>query len=113
LPPPSGKALYLKWRLRDSLEFPIVSLALQLQQDGAGSVKTAKIILSAVGSGPVEAAQTQKMLRGVRLNEQVIEKASAQVSREISPMRTSSTSPAYKRKMAAILLRQGLEEMKI
>ena len=29
LPSPSGKTLYLKWRRRESIEFPIVSLALQ------------------------------------------------------------------------------------
>ena len=34
LSPPSGKTLYLKWRRRESIEFPIVSLALHIEKDG-------------------------------------------------------------------------------
>ena len=111
VPPPSGKCLYLKWRLRDSLEFPIISLATHLEKDKDGKIKKAKIIFSSVGPGPVEAVETEKLLKGSPLDERTIEKASTGVSKEISPMRTSTASPAYKRKMAAILLRQALEEI--
>jgi CO/xanthine dehydrogenase FAD-binding subunit len=51
------------------------------------------------------------MLQGASLDAQTIEKVSNQAIKEISPMRTSIHSPAYKRKMAAILLKQALEEM--
>jgi CO/xanthine dehydrogenase FAD-binding subunit len=112
LPPPSGRTIYLKWRHRGSLEFPIVSLALNLEKNGDGTVKGSKIFFSALGSGPVEASGVEKMLKGSLLDDETIEKVSSEVLREISPMRTSIHSPAYKRKMAGILLRQALEEMK-
>ena len=111
LPPTSGKTLYLKWRLRDSLEFPIVSLALHMEKDRRGWIKKTRIVFSAVGGGPVEAVLTEKMLKNSLLDEQMIEKASDQAVKEISPMRTSIHSPAYKRKMAGVLLRQGLEKI--
>ena len=112
VPPASGKTLYLKWRLRDSLEFPIISLALHMEKDRKGWIKKARIVFSAVGEGPVEAVLTEKMLKGGPLDEQVIEKVSDQAVKEISPMRTSIHSPAYKRKMAGILLRQALEQLR-
>ncbi len=112
VPPISGKALYLKWRLRASLEFPIVSLALCVEKDRLGQVKEAKILFSGVGSGPVEAVVAEKILKGHPLEEQRIEKAVEQAVKEISPMRTSIHSPAYKRKMAGILLRMALEELR-
>jgi 4-hydroxybenzoyl-CoA reductase subunit beta len=112
VPPPSGKCLYLKWRLRDSLEFPIISLATHLDKDRDGKITKAKIIFSSVGPGPVEAVETEKLLKGSSLDERTIERAATGVSKEISPMRTSTASPAYKRKMAGILLKQALEEMK-
>ena len=112
VPPASGKTLYLKWRLRDSLEFPIISLALHMEKDGGGRIKKARIVFSAVGGGPVEAVLTEKMLKNSLLDEQMIEKASDQAVKEISPMRTSIHSPAYKRKMARILLRQALEQLR-
>jgi 4-hydroxybenzoyl-CoA reductase subunit beta len=111
VPPPSGKTIYLKWRLRDSLEFPIISLALHIEKDGKDQIKKARIVFSGVGPGPVEALEAEKMLKNISLNNQTIEKVSNQATKEISPMRTSLHSPAYKRKMAGILLRQGLEKI--
>jgi len=111
VPPPSGKTLYLKWRLRDSLEFPIVSLALYIEKDGDGAIKKGRIIFSAVGSGPFETTEAEKILKRAAPTEQMIEKISNQAVKEISPMRTSIHSPAYKRKMAGVLLRQALEQM--
>jgi len=45
------------------------------------------------------ALEAEKMLRQVFLNDPLIEKVSDQAVKEISPMRTSLHSPAYKRKM--------------
>jgi len=112
LPPTSGKTLYLKWRLRDSLEFPIISLALHMEKDGEEQIKKSRIVFSAVGSGPVETPEAEKMLKEATLEDGLIEKVSTQAVKEISPMRTSIHSPAYKRKMAGVLLRQGLELFK-
>ena len=111
LPPPSGKTVYLKWRLRESIEFPIVSLALHIEKDGNERIQKARIIFSAVGSGPVETLEAEKMLKNSSLDDQTIEKVSDQAVKEISPMRTSIHSPAYKRKIAGILLRQALEDL--
>jgi len=96
--------------LRDSLEFPIVSLALHMEK-GDGRIQKVKILFSGVGSGPVEALEAEKMLKAGYLDDRMIEKVSTQAIKEISPMRTSIYSPAYKRKMARILLREAFEEM--
>ncbi len=111
LPPSSGKTLYLKWRRRDSIEFPIVSLALNLEKDENERIQKARIIFSAVGSGPVEASEAEKMLKNSFLDDQTIEKISTQAVKEISPMRTSIHSPAHKREIAGILLKEGLKKL--
>jgi len=112
IPSPTGNTLYLKWRFRDSLEFPVVSLALHMEITQQGRVDGAKIIFSGVGAGPVEAMEAEKTLKDASLDDQTIEKVSNQAVHEISPMRTSIASPAYKRRMAEILLTQALEEMR-
>jgi 4-hydroxybenzoyl-CoA reductase subunit beta len=111
LPPPAGKTLYLKWRLRDSLEFPVISVATNLERNEKGGIEKARIIFSSVGPGPVEALEAEKMLQGAAPDDQTIETVANQAVKEISPMRTSIHSPAYKRKMAGILLRQALEQL--
>lgn len=112
IPKPSGKAIYLKWRLRDSLEYPIVSVAVYLER-GQGEIKNTGVVFSGVGPSPVEATEAEKSLKGVSLDDTVIEQVSLQAAKEIAPMRTSIHSPAYKRKMAAILVRQALEAFKL
>lgn len=113
IPKPSGKTLYLKWRLRGSLEFPVVALALNIEKGMNGRIRRARIIFSGVGSGPVEALEAERTMRNGSLDNETIERVSNQAVREISPMRTSIHSPAYKRKMAAILLKQALEKFQV
>jgi 4-hydroxybenzoyl-CoA reductase subunit beta len=112
IPPHPGKTLYFKWRLRETIEFPIVSLALHIEKDSKEQVQKGRIIFSGVGSGPMEALEAEKMLKNSFLNDQTIEKISNQAVKEISPMRTSIYSPAYKRRMVGILLRQALEQLR-
>jgi len=112
LSPPSGKTLYLKWRRRESIEFPIVSLALHIEKGHEDRIQKARIIFSAVGSGPVETLEAEKMLKNASLDDQMIEKISDQAIKEISPMRTSIYSPAHKREIAGILLKKALEQLR-
>ena len=111
VPPLSGKTSYLKWRRRESIEFPTVSLALYIEKDGNEEIQKARIIFSAVGSGPVETLEAEKMLKNASLDDRTIERVSNQAVTEICPMRTSIYSPSYKRKVAGIVLRQALEEI--
>ena len=112
IPPSSGNSLYLKMRRRDALEFPIVSLAINVDRDSDKKVKKTRIVFSGVGSGPVEAPEAEKMLKAAVLDDDIIEQASSHVGKEILPMRTSLTSPAFKRKMAGILLKQALQQLR-
>jgi CO/xanthine dehydrogenase FAD-binding subunit len=112
LPSPSRNTLYLKWRLRGSLDFPIVSIALHLEKNGEGGIDRAKIVFSGVGPGPVEVSEAEKMLKEASLDDQTIEEVSNQAVKEISPMRTSTVSPAYKRKIARILLKQAMDQLR-
>ena len=111
IPPSTGASLYLKMRRRDSLEFPIVSLAIHLNKEETGQVKKATIVFSGVGCGPVGALEAEKRLKAVSLDEQTIEQVSTQAMKEVSPMRTSITSPSFKRKMAGILVKEALGAM--
>ncbi|MGQ9508503.1 MAG: FAD binding domain-containing protein [Thermodesulfobacteriota bacterium] len=111
LPQPSGQSIYLKWRWRGSIEFPIISLALYIENEG-DRIHLVRIVLSGVGCGPVETPEIEKILTGVTLKESVLDAICNKATKTISPMRTSIYSPAYKRKMAGILLRKGLEDLK-
>ena len=110
LPPDPGTTVYLKWRLRQAIEFPIVSVALSLRKGKEGRIEQARVVFSGVGPGPVEATKVEKLMQGASLNECTVKKVTDLAAKEISPMRTSIYSAAYKRRMAAVLLEKALEE---
>lgn len=111
LPQSSGKSIYLKWRWRGSIEFPIVSLALYIEKED-NKISLSRVVFSGVGEGPLEISEIEKRLLGSTLEDSIIDSVSEQVTKLVSPMRTSIYSPAYKRKMAGILLREGLDKLK-
>ncbi len=111
LPQSSGKSIYLKWRWRGSIEFPIISLALYVEKED-NRIGLSRVVFSGVGEGPLEISEIEKRLLGNTLEDSIIDSVSEQVTKLISPMRTSIYSPAYKRKMAGILLREGLDKLK-
>jgi 4-hydroxybenzoyl-CoA reductase subunit beta len=111
LPPDSGTTVYLKWRLRQSIEFPIVSLALNLRKSKEGQVEGVRAVFSGVGPGPVEAIEMEKTIKGEPLNEGTVKKIVELAAKEIRPMRTSIYSAAYKRRMAAVLLEKAFGEI--
>lgn len=111
LPLSTGRGIYLKWRWRSSIEFPIISLALYIEEED-NRVTLARVVFSGVGEGPSETSEIEKMIVGKTLEDSLIDSVSQQVTKAISPMRTSIYSPAYKRKMAGILLREGLNKLK-
>ena len=111
VPPPSGKTVYLKWRYRGALEFPIVSLALSMKKGKDGRIIGSKIIFSGIGTGPVEAVEAEKAMKGEPIDEGLIDKMSMQAKKEVSPMKTSIVSAVYKRKMAGILFKQALQQL--
>jgi 4-hydroxybenzoyl-CoA reductase subunit beta len=111
VPPSSGKSIYLKYRRRESVDFPAVSLAVHLERETDGRIRHAIVAWSGVGRGPVRAAEIEKALSGVFLDPKTVDNLSDQAFKGIAPMRTSFTSPAYKRKMARVLLKEALMQL--
>ena len=112
VPPSSGRTLYLKVRLRGSIDFPIISLAVSIHRAPDGIVTHSRVVFSGVGSGPVRAPEAERALMGTALTDELIDAVSRGAVKAITPLRTSLTSPAYKRRMSAILLKQALETLR-
>jgi xanthine dehydrogenase YagS FAD-binding subunit len=63
-PPPAGvKQTFLKFRLREAVDFPIVSLAALIKVDG-GVCSDARIVLGAVAPKPLRATKAEEAIRG-------------------------------------------------
>ena len=102
-----GFSTYVKFANRESIDFPIVGMALWASMEE----KEVRISFTAVDRRPVRAKRVEDFLGGRELNEETLEEAVDLSSKEATPVKTSLYSPSYKRKIMGLLLKSALKEV--
>jgi CO/xanthine dehydrogenase FAD-binding subunit len=105
VPPPPADSIqgYLKFRIRNSIDFPIVSVASVLCLEDS-SVREARVVLGAVAPVPLRAAQVEEFLRGRTLSEESVAAAGEVAVRGAYPLARNG----YKAQVIKGLLRKAL-----
>jgi len=106
------RATYLKLRRRDSIDFPILGVAVALATAKDGTVTNARIVLTAVESAPVEAEKAEALLVGKKLTDDLIEEAAALAYRPAKPLDNTDLSYPYRKKMAKVYVARALRELR-
>lgn len=109
LPEMQNGSSYKKLRLREAIDFPLVGVAAQVVLDG-NMFKKAKIVLGAVGPGPIEVKGATSILKGTPISEELIEEAGIHARRAAQPAPNTKMLPGYRRKMAGVLAKSALKE---
>jgi 4-hydroxybenzoyl-CoA reductase subunit beta len=113
VPPANGlRATYRKLRRRDSIDFPILGVAAALRTSKDGTVDKARIVLTAVESAPVVAAEAEAALVGRKLDDEAIEQAAALAYRPAKPLDNTDLTHAYRKKMARVEVARALRELR-
>jgi CO/xanthine dehydrogenase FAD-binding subunit len=98
----SGSSAYMKFRMRNAVDFPLVGVAAKLVLN-EGECTYAQVVFNAVASAPVIAHDVSDHLAGRKITPELIEEAAQEAYREAKPISsTGGCSPAYRKKMAAI-----------
>jgi xanthine dehydrogenase YagS FAD-binding subunit len=84
-PPPGSVQCYLKFRIRNAIDFPIVGVATALQLEG-GRVKAARVALGAVAPRPLRAQAVEEFLIGRRLDEETAAVAGRLAVKGVQPL---------------------------
>jgi len=101
-----GFSTYMKFATRESIDFPIVGIALWVSMEK----KQVRVFFTAVERRPVRAKRVEDFLGGRELNEETLEEAVGLSTKEATPVKTSLYSPSYKRKVMGLLLKSALKE---
>lgn len=111
LPPPATgtRSAYRKLRLRNAFDFPIFGVAVALQCDDGGQCTSARIVINAVGSKPVEVQKAAEALLGKSLTPDVLEAAAEAAFGAGKPLDNTSGSIPYRKRMARVFTRRALE----
>ncbi len=111
LPPAEGLEMsYWKLRRRDSFDFPILGVAAVVRRDG-GTVREARVVLGAVTSAPVLAAEASAALVGQPLTAEVIDQAAKAARLGARPLDNTDLTNSWRRRMVEVYVRRALREI--
>jgi len=102
---------YRKLRRRGSIDFPILGVAAAVRLGRGSVVEEARIVLGAVHTHPVEAADAQEFLRGKVLDPETIEMAAGIAYKPARPLDNADLSYAWRKRMARIETARALREL--
>ncbi len=112
LPSADGwRSTYWKLRRRGSFDFPVLGVAAALRLDSDGTVAEARIVLGAVASRPLEAVEAAQILRGQRLDPDLIARAASLAAQPARPLDNADLTLAYRKKMVRIFVERALREL--
>jgi NADPH-dependent glutamate synthase beta subunit-like oxidoreductase/CO/xanthine dehydrogenase FAD-binding subunit len=103
-PKPDSRQVFLKFRLRNSIDFPIVAVAAMVAKDEGEEVSEARIALGAVAPIPLRAREAEEYLKGKEISEEVAEEAAAIAVREAIPLAENG----YKVQITRALVRRAV-----
>jgi len=111
LPPPlpGTRSAYRKLRLRNAFDFPIFGVASVIGRDAAAVCTSARLVINAVGSRPVEVTKAAEALVGKALSVETLDAAAEAAFGAGKPLDNTSGSIPYRKRMARVFTRRALE----
>jgi len=114
IPKAEGKqrSTYLKYRVREAIDFPLVGVAVRMDFNGDATCKGCKVVLNAVGSIPVEVSEAESLLKDQIPSEELINNVAEKAVKSAHPVANAAgATPGYRRKMAGVLARRALQSL--
>ncbi len=102
------KASYLKLRRRDTYDFPVLGVGCCLWFDDSGVVTKANVRLGGAGSYAIPATDTEKLLVGQKLTDEIVAAAGAAAMKPARTMDNTDLDVYWRRKVAPVYVARAL-----
>ncbi|MGA2511266.1 MAG: FAD binding domain-containing protein [Candidatus Acidiferrales bacterium] len=106
------KSTYWKLRRRGSFDFPVLSVAAAARFSTGGVVEEARIVLGAVASRPLVAAEAINSLLGQPLHDEIIGQAAALAAKIAKPLGNTDFDMSWRKKVTAAFVTNALRELR-
>lgn len=110
LPGPGARMSYQKVRQRNSIDFPLLSIAAVADLDAGDVVRTLTLVVSALGSRPRTVTGLDKLAPGQRLTE-IVDAVAQQAYKQCHPLENIIVDPEWRRAMVPVYVRRALLQM--
>lgn len=112
VPAQSGRSAFVKFGRRKGSSTAIVCAAAYIAV-ADGVFEEVRVAVNAIGATPVRSPAVEAALRGAPVGEEQIAKAAALIKDEIDPISDDRASSAYRREMAAVVIKRALSKLAI
>lgn len=111
VPPKNSSSAYMKYRIREAIDFPLLGVAVNIALDAkSGTCKKASVVLGAVASRPVEVSEAQKILEGKKITDELIEQVGEAAFKTAKPLANLlECSPQYRKRLARIFTKRAIK----
>jgi 4-hydroxybenzoyl-CoA reductase subunit beta len=107
LPASTVRTAYTKVRQRNSIDFPLLSIAAAADVDADETVRAMSVVVSALGSRPRVVTGLDKLVPGQRLAE-AAEAVAQQAFKQCHPLENIIVDPDWRRAMVPVYVRRTL-----
>jgi 4-hydroxybenzoyl-CoA reductase subunit beta len=107
--PNGAEFAYMRFSLRQAIDFPLVSTAICLEKRN-GLCYEARVVLGAVAPRPLRLTQVEAILKTEKITESLLRHCSMKASEEALNISKSGRIDAFTRKTIAHLVYQGLKK---
>ena len=106
------RSTYWKLRRRGSFDFPVLSVAAAVKVAADGTVEDARLVLGAVASRPVEAADGASALIGSPLTDAAIAHAAERAAQPARPMDNTDFTLVWRKRVTREFVSYALRELR-
>ena len=102
--------IYKKLRIRQSIDYPLAGVAVAMQKDSEGNCREARVALTGANPAP-KLVKAAEVLRGQAYNAELVEQVAHDAVRTGKPLRTSASTPEYRRNIIKVFVRRALQDL--
>lgn len=106
---PKTGAVYLKETRTRGADLAIVGVAASVRVDG-DVINDVKIALGAVAPTPIRAKKAEEILRGKKLDQELLQKAGESASEDTNPIDDARASADYRRRLVKVLVKRAVRQ---
>ncbi len=105
------KQAYAKLRVRKSIDFPLLTVAIAADLDGDGTVRSIEGVVTALGSRPHVLTGWGDVAVGRRLDDQVVDELAERAHKQCHPLENMIVDHEWRRAMVPVYVRRALEKL--
>lgn len=102
--------VYKKYRIRQSIDYPLAGVAAVMRKTTDGTCLEARVALTGVNPAP-KLVNAAVLLRGRRYDATLAEEVAHEAIRTGKPLRTSASTPEYRRHILRVFVRRAIEQV--